>query len=240
MNRLTTFAGVVFLSTLAGCDRCTAVFSCEQSPRIAIIGQILHESAGTPIRGATIEMRWVSGVNLLTNVASTTTNDEGSFALEVLAESLGDVVVSIQVATPGEQSYQVLAVPTHATVRTGEATVLRPWVSAHPALPYVIELFHNGTEDVRVVNSNVEFRRTGGVRLLDHGIEVNSVSAMTNDIGWVFPFQDKTTDAAGDLIGDLIVHLSPSDSVVVPGIGFSALATFAPQLGLLRLGIGPN
>jgi hypothetical protein len=73
------------------------------------------------------------------------------------------------------------------------------------------------------------------------GVEVASATATTDGNGWVFPFRDLTSDAAGEMVGDLIIRLSPpADSAVISGVSFPALAVFGPQLGLVRLGVGPS
>jgi hypothetical protein len=235
--------GAALLATVAvigACDPCAGTLSCEQAPRVAIVGQILDQSTGAPVAGARIEMRPSSGPPFLSSVAGTTTGSQGTFEVELLTGSIGDAVVTIRVASPGKPPYDVLQVPTRATISTGEATVLRPWVSANPTLPYVVELYLAGTSDDRVANSQVVFRRTSGVRLFRDGVELTTTSAMTNDAGWVFPFFGLTSDNAGDVVGDLVVYFSATDSAVVPGLVFPAVPIFGPQLGLARIGVGPT
>jgi hypothetical protein len=240
MRRVQALAAITVLLTLVACNPCSTTFSCEQSPRVAVLGQILDESSGMPVAGARIGMQRASGVGLFGAPAVMTTADDGVFQLEMLAAEVGESVVTIDVASPGRPPYQVLGVKARASVQTGEATVLRPWVSANPVFPWVVELFRNGTSDTRIVNSAVEFRRTGGVRMLSGGVEVNRAAATTNDVGWVFPFLGLTADAAGDVVGDLIVRLAPLDSAVLIGLHFPAVPVFGPQLGLFRLGAGPS
>jgi hypothetical protein len=233
---------VVLAMTIAvsACDPCSATFSCEQSPRVAVVGQILDERSGSPVKGAMIELRRVSGVEFLSDDVTATTSRNGTFELEARTKSLGDALITIHIASPGKQPYDVLALTTRATVLTGDATVLRPWVAANPTLPYVIELYRNGTADERIINTEVEFRRSSGVRMFKDGAEISSTTTTTTDIGWAFSFYGITTDNAGDLVGDLIIRFSPSDSIVVAGVGFSSVPTFGPQLGVARIGVGPG
>ena len=236
MKQATNLALTFLVASITACDPCGTTLSCEQAPRVAVVGQILEEQSGAPVAGASIEMRRVSGVDFLQPVRATTTRDNGTFEIEMETVSLGDAVVSIRVASPGAAPYDVLAVPTRATVLTGEATILKPWSSGRPRLTYVIELFRDGTADDRLANAEVEFRRTGGVHMFIGGAEVASTIATANEVGWVFPFRDVTTDAAGDLVGDFTVRYPPQGApVVIRGLSFPALPLFAPQLSLVRL-----
>ena len=240
-SRTVVIATVCGAAALSGCEPCSTTFSCEQAPRVAVVGQIRDNVTGAPVSDARIAMHRASGVAFLGDSAVTITGSDGSFQVAMPTQSLGNAVVTISVASPGRTPYQVLAVPARATITTGEATILRPWVAANPTLPYVVELYRNGTSDDRIANSSVTFRRTGGVRMFLNGVEVNQTSTTTNEIGWAFPFFDVTADAAGDVIGDLVVRLSaPLDSAIIPSLSFPALPVFGPPLGLVRLGVGPG
>jgi hypothetical protein len=222
---------------VAACDPCSTTFSCEQSPRIAVAGQVLDERTGAPTAGAVVSLRVDSGVTPVGPAPRVTTGSSGTFLLEARTVSLGDAMLTITVASPGQATYDVVGIRTRATVLTGEALVFRPWSSARPKLQYVLELFIAGTGDHRLAHIDVTFRRTGGVRMFDSsGAEVTERTARTNEVGWVYPFTGIRTDAAADLIGDLIVRPSAGgDSVVFAGLRFPAMPFYSATTGLVRL-----
>ena len=222
---------------VSACDPCSLVPSCGQAPRISVVGQIVDDTTGVPVRNARVVMVVDSGVTALVPSAAAVTGGNGTFELELPMASLGHAYVTFSISSPGKPTYRIPGIHTSATVLTGDALVLRPWVSAFPALQYVIELYRDGTNDERVADARVDFRRTDGARMFANGVEIQSVTGVTNDVGWIFPFRGVTTDEASVVVGDLVVHHAPGDSAIIAGLRFPALATFSPGTGLVRLGI---
>ena len=236
--RLTVLAMALVVSS--GCDPCAGTVSCEGDPRVGVVGQIRDPFTGTPINGATITAQSAGGIAIVPSTVQTRSGDGGTFELVAGSSTEGGVLLDITVDSPGQVPYTVTGVAARATRLRGEGTTLGPWVAWTPNLPYVLELFFDGTADVRVMRREIVFRRTAGGRIFKAGVEQPIVVDTTNDIGWVLPFEGMTTDGAGraGVTGDLIVRLTATDSVVFAGLHFEGVATFAPQLGLVRLAVG--
>ena len=202
-------------------------------------GQIVEETTGRSVEGARLEMRSQIGVALSTETASAVTDDDGVFALELPASNVGDAIVTISVATPGRPSYVVPDVRARATVVTGEATVLPPWVDAHPAFPYVLVFFHDPLKEDPAPGATIEFTRTGGVNLFSADSPVLRVQGTTNEVGWLYLFSGITADRAGDVIGDLVIQVPPTGrSVVLKGVTFPAVVRFRQPTTIVVIGVG--
>jgi hypothetical protein len=181
------------------------------------------------------------GVELDPDVIASTTGSDGLFRLESRALESGDVTVTVSVTAPGYPTYEVPDIALHATVNTGEATVLAPWSAGRPSVAFVLELYRNGTADERVANTSVEFRRTSGVAMFLGGNPVATVVGTTDANGWVYLFHGVRGDRAGDIVGDLVIHLPPPiDSAFVRGVRIPALPLFRPVNSGARLGVGPG
>jgi hypothetical protein len=224
---------------VTSCDPCGTTLGCAQSPRLAVVGQIVDENTGVPAGGVQVEMRQQSGTALVGPTAITTTRSDGVFELELAATDLTYTHVSFTITAPGKAPYSVPDVRTRGTLKTGEATVLPPWVSAHPTFPYVLVFFKSVITEEPVPNTDIEFRRTGGVGLLQGDAEVTSAQGATDGAGWVYLFSGLNADRTGNLVGDLIVRL-PSGPVVIPAASFPAVARFRPQTTIVVLIVGPG
>jgi hypothetical protein len=226
---------------VAACDPCGLALGCAQSPRAAVVGQILDDFTGHPMSGVRVEMRRQSGIGLDPDAIASTTGSDGLFRLESRALDAGDVSVTMTVTAPGYPSYDVPNVALRASVKTGEATVLAPWSSGRPSVAFVFELYRNGTNDERVANAFVEFRRTSGVAMFLGNNPVVKVTGTTDANGWVYLFHDVRADRAGDIIGDLVIQLPPPvDSAFVRGVSIPALPVFRPVDSGARVGVGPD
>jgi len=227
------------LALLTGCDPCGLALGCAQSPRAALIGQMLDEVTGRPAGGVRVELRRQGGVALDPDVLTTTTGADGFFQFDTKAADGTEATVRMTIAAPGYPSYEVSDVRLRATVKTGEATILAPWSTGRPTLPYVVELYLNGTNDERVQNTLVEFRRTAGPIVLSGDTPVPVIQKTTSDAGWVYFFRELTADRAGDVVGDIIVHLpAPEPPFVIRGASFPAVPQFRPADLLARVGVG--
>src|SRR5688572_20742518 len=110
---------------VTACDPCAGTFSCEQAPRIAIVGQLLDDITGLPVPGARVEMQLDSGVAFLRPVVTATTGSDGGFTLEALTENIGSAIVTVSINSPGKTPYNIFGVRAQATVVSGDALVLR-------------------------------------------------------------------------------------------------------------------
>jgi hypothetical protein len=229
------------LFVIAACDPCGGTLSCGQAPRVAVTGLVLDEGTGTPVAGARIQLWREAGVQLVAEAGETSTTANGTFVVELPAAAVGQSVVRLVVASPGADAYEIRGLAVRATTVAGEATILKPLRSAHPLIPSIVVLFWNGTDDEPVDSAEVEFRRTGGARLFSQGIEVQRATGTTNEVGWLLLFDGLTTDAADQVVGDLVVRFgSPLDSTVFTNARFAAVAWFVASKGFVRVGVGPN
>ena len=203
------------------------------------MGQMLDEVTGRPAGGVRVDLRRQSGVALEPNAATFTTSADGMFHFDTKAADGTEAIVTVTIAAPGYPSYEVSDVRLRATVKTGEATILTPWSTGRPTLPYVVELFKNGTDDERVKNTLVEFRRTAGPLVMSGDSPVPVIQKMTSDAGWVYFFRELTADRAGDIVGDITVYLPPPNApFVIRGASFPAVPQFRPADLLARVGVG--
>jgi hypothetical protein len=227
----------------AACDPCAGVVSCERGAYLAVDGQIVDPVTGAGIEGVRIDVVRTAGLPLVMDSASTTTEDEGHWRLELAPTEAGAVVVDVVVSPPGYTPYRVRGLTLESRPHAGDANVLERWVR-EPYFAYAGELFHAGTEDDRVQGAAVEFRRTGGVELRGPGIGSGAYRTVT-DVGGRFALFPFTNDAIfpvtfGDVLGDLFVDLGPPVGIaVIRGIRLSATQVYHQPPAIYRLAIGP-
>lgn len=229
------------LSLMVGsCDPCAATVGCTGSPTVAVVGQIVDEITGAPVKNVRIEMRQQSGVTLQPPTATTTSQADGAFQLELPATDVGEAIVTLTVATPGKPPYEVPDVRLRASTAAGTATVLHPWVSAHPSFPYVLVLFHDPANEDGVANASVEFRRTGGPLMLSGGTPVSTVQGTTDGAGWVYLLNGITADRVGAVVGDLIIQVPPTGrTVILSQVTWPAVPRFRQPTTIVVVGVGP-
>jgi len=232
--------GCVAALATAGCDPCSTTVGCSGSPVVAVVGQIVEDGTGVAMRNVRIDLVRQSGVALQSPTASTTTQANGTFALELPAGDTGEALVTLTVSTRGQPPYSIPDVRLRATTATGSATVLPPWVSANPTIPYVLIVRPDPDKEAGLANALVEFRRTAGPLLLSNGIPVASVKGKTDAWGWVYLFREVKAEGGGAITGDLVVH-SPvtSDSVVITQVSLKVSPRFEQPTWIAVYGVGP-
>jgi hypothetical protein len=222
-------AAVTALSTIGivliggGCEPC-AFTACSRAPAIVVVGQLVDESTGRPVSGATIGMREASAPS--SSEVTTQTALDGAFQVSLPSASVGSATLVVAVAAPGKRPYVVPDLPARATTSAGDATVLPPWSAARPVFPHVVIVNVNGVGTEGIL---VEFQRTGGRQLLNGG-PVSAVQAHSVDQGYTFLLRGLTTDTSGAVIGDLTIHLpAPAQPLIIQGVSFTSQPQFNAQ-----------
>ena len=225
------------------CDPCSGTAQCVNGTYLAADGQIVDAGSGRGVDGVRIDVTRRGGILVDRDSVSTVTANDGHWRVQFDPASGGNLDVDVNVTAPTGASYRVRDLRLRTTERGGEGNLLDRWV-ANPFFANAAELFVRGTTDDRVVGASIEFRRTGGIDLLGPGVVNGVVHSSTDFAGRVnlfSPGEDGVfTSAVGDVVGDLTVKRSPSDSTVVTGLHIRSTYLYRDVTGILRLGVGPS
>lgn len=213
---------MMLATALAACDPCGFTVSCGRSPEMAVVGQIVDRTSGVPRGGSVITATYDSGVMINPPSLRTVSRSDGYFELSAPSAAVGTTWLTFTVATPGQREYVVSDVRVVALTTTGDATVLDPWVSERPDIPFAIRVEQQGTHDA-VGGATVTFQRTGGRRLLIDGVEVTTISRQTGAEGILFLFDSASSDTTGDIRGTVTITRDPGvPAVTFPGVTVAA------------------
>jgi hypothetical protein len=219
--RSVSLAAGLALGFLA-CDPCAGVIGCSNGKYLAASGQIVDAVTGVGIDGVRIDIVRTGGVEVANDSVSTVTAGGGFWRAELSPAGPGTVLADIEVSPPNREAYRLHGVALDTRERRGDANLNERWV---PFLyfDFVAEFFLNGTTDTRPEGVPVEFRRTGGIPLGGPGQVDGVYRAPTNGAGRIHLYPT-TGDSAvyaledGTLTGDLVVHVTPTDSTVIGGV----------------------
>lgn len=243
--RALLLSGCVLLSLVA-CDPCSGVIGCSNGRYLAAAGQIVDPVTGVGIDGVRIDVIRTSGIETERDSVSAVTGNGGFWRAELSPVASGTVITDIEVSAPGYEPYRLKDVALETREHGGDANLNERWI---PFLyfDFVAEFFLDGTADVRPEGALVEFRRTSGVPLTGPGQVAGVYRAPTNSAGRIHIYPT-TGDSAvfatedGNLIGDLVVHLSSTDSTVISGVVLWPSHTFRdPRTSaiIIRAAVGP-
>jgi len=214
----------------AACDPCAGVIGCSNGKYLAASGQIVDAVSGAGVDGVRIDIVRTGGVELAADSVSATSTGGGFWRAELSPAASGTLVADVKVSPPGQAPYRLHDVHLETREHRGDANLNERWV---PFLyfDYVAEFWLNGTTDTRPEGIPVEFRRTGGVSIRGPGQAAGVYRAPTNVAGRIHLYPT-TGDSAvfatedGILTGDLVVHVSATDSTVIRGVEIRPLHTF--------------
>lgn len=204
---LTSFVLLAAASIMVACDPCASVTGCMGNARLTIAGRLLIEETGKPAAGARIDFVRTSGVALASDSVRDVTDADGNFVVRVDAAGpgtvLGEIVLRSAIGASPAFAYRVLELAFQASGEAGEANVLPAW-STRPIFPDIAQIVGaNATPDA-LTGIAVEFRRTGGVRL----IEGDVFRTITRSGGEFELFDRRVTPIdAGEIVGDLYIDL---------------------------------
>jgi hypothetical protein len=236
----------LLLVPLASCDPCSGIIGCSNGRYLAAAGQIVDAVTGVGIDGARIDLVRVGGIETEQDSVSAVTANGGFWRAELSPHGAGTVVADINVATPGHDPYRLRNVELQTREHAGDANLNERWI---PFLyfDFVAEFFIEGTADVRPEGVLVDFRRRSGLPLTGPGQVAGVYTAPTNSAGRIHLYPT-TGDSAvfgladGTLTGDLIVHLTPTDSTVIAGVLIWPSHTFRDRreaAPIIRAAVGP-
>jgi hypothetical protein len=208
-------------------------------PHVGVSGRLLDDASGRPVEGASVDLVWTGGVQLKRDSVRTTTDANGLFEFDVVANEIGDALVDFVVRPPSKPGYRVFGVTIAATVRGGEARVLAPWSNV-PHLPDFGEAYRRGGARENIPNVDVEFRPTGGVAVAGLIGGVYRTRTNANGLFPLFGDQLKPLDV-GDVIGDLTILLpDPPGPTVHRDYRVKATPEYRYAPRIHRVGAGPN
>jgi hypothetical protein len=228
------------------CDPCSGIIGCANGHYLAASGQIVDAVTGSGIDGVRIDIIRTSGLTVAVDSVSTTTSNGGFWHAELSPSESGTILADVKVSPPGRTPYRLHGVKLDTHEHGGDANLNERWV---PFLyfDFVGEFFYNGTADTRAEGAVVEFRRTSGVGLTGPGQVDGVYRAPANAAGRVH-FFPTTGDSAvyavedGTLTGDIVIHVSATDSTVISGAGLWPGHTFRDRRDfppVIRAPVGP-
>lgn len=218
------------LALTAACDPCAGVGTCA-GPEVRYTGTIL-DPFDRPAEGVLVEFVGTGGVALQEERLSATTDSAGRFVLEGRARDDGQVIGSLLLHPPSQIAPPRVVEVTMATSRAaGELRWLGEWQVPYPYIALRGDLYHRSTGLPPAKGIEVEFKRTGGIR-----IEPDSFVVRSDSLGH-FYLRPQTL-VAGEVMGDLTIRLLPPFKPYhIPGVRLTTFAT--PQHdAVMRIGIG--
>jgi hypothetical protein len=171
-------------------------------PRLSYVGELFLRATGQPAVGFEVEFRKLAGPPLEEETFVVTTDANGRFAIITSVEGHGPVYAELRVRPPPPMLPFVLAESQRFTtsVMHSEIRFLGRW-GIGSRMAYVGELFTR-TRLAGVEGLEVEFRRTGGVDLLE---EVVTARVGADGRFLLLPIPAE----AGEVEGELTVILPP-------------------------------
>ncbi|CAN5350380.1 hypothetical protein BH09GEM1_BH09GEM1_04620 [soil metagenome] len=224
------------LALVTGCDPCSGVLGCSATQFAAINGQMVTSVEGNGVAGVRIAVIRPATAETLTTVSSS----EGYWRAALASVPDEGVDVKVVVTVADGSSYAVNGVHLVAQQRRGESTVLPPWVT-QPYFPDVGELFPADRPDLRVGGAKVEFRRTGGIAIYGPGV-TNDIVSSTSDASGRIPLlavgrPTVFSPSVGDVIGDLLIRVSATDSALVPSVHARSTQVYAAESAVQRIAV---
>lgn len=224
-----------------GCsDPCSLVVGCEEPRHVAVEGRVLTAGAD-PVAGVSVHLLAIYPDHVDSSEA--VTDSRGLFSLSVLAPGSTAPLTSVRVTPPGRPGYVIPVANCQPVSVRGDGCILE---AVKPEPRFRGFLFHYRSDNSPAEGVRVTFRRTGGARLYQDPVrnsltEVDSVTTVTNDIGFAFLFPlDVWTGSLEPVIGDLIVDLpaAAGGRTVQQGFAVSPVPYFFVE-GLEMQLVGP-
>lgn len=236
----------LLLCLTSACDPCSGVIGCANGRYLSAAGQIVDPVTGDGLDGVRIDVVRTGGIEVDVDSIAVTTAGGGFWRAELSARAPGTVVADMRVSAPGWAPYRLKSVSLATHEHRGDANLNQRWI---PFLyfDYVGEFYLSGTADTRPEGIMVEFRRTSGAVLTGPGQDRGTYRAPTNIAGRIHLYPttgDSAVFALDDapLTGDLIVHLSATDSTFWPGVQLTPKNTFRDRRDfppVIRIAVGP-
>jgi hypothetical protein len=230
---------------LGACDPCAGIVGCSNGKYLAAAGQMVDAGSGGGIDGVRIDIVRTGGIELGADSVSTITSGGGFWRIELSPSLPGTLLADVKVSPPGYAPYRLRNVPLTTREHGGDANLNERWI---PFLyfDYIGEFFINGTVDTRPEGVPVEFRRTSGGELTGPGQSAGVYRAPTNVAGRIHLFPttgDSAVFALDDapVTGDLVVHLSATDSTYWQGVQIAPQHTFRDRRNfppVIRIAVG--
>ena len=226
--------GLAAVLVVNGCEPCALTFACRQSPVAAITGQLVNKETGVPVANALVQARYDRGVSVSADAVETRTSSDGYFELDTQAVTAGTTWFELRIVSPGERPYVVRDVQVQASLTAGGATVLAPWVSSRPEIPYALFVAQQESGEA-VAGATVTFERLAGPGLVVSDTLAQSVQSETGEGGVLFLFSAASADTAGDIIGRVIVGRVGLPQDTITGVVVRAVPQFRTPHKLIQI-----
>jgi|GEM_PF-3962115 len=190
---------------------------------------------GRPAAGVEVEFRRTGGAPLFSDTVRSRTDAHGNFTFPLALFNPyqgGEVTGEIVVRPPPPYRQTVVRSVRLSAFEGDEMRPLGSWrVEAPRYLSYLFELYSRGN-NAALAGADVEFRRTGGVRVDTDTIRVR---ASAEGKFWLTPAPLES----GELVGDLLVRMASGDTASIRGIRL-ATTEQPDEVREERRGIGPS
>jgi hypothetical protein len=187
-------------------DRTTIVGS-----NLDYVGELRDRTTRLPIAGATVEFRRVSGPRLATETFTTQSNAEGRFALapQPVDEQAGTVVADLTVSGGGLARPFVIRGVRLAVYDDDQLRFLGVLGVGFQAVAAGEVVFRG--DRTPLAGADVRFVRTGGLAASPESLLTRSASDGRFGVSL-------NTDAAGEVVGNLVVTRAGAAPVTFPGV----------------------
>jgi hypothetical protein len=167
---------------LAACDECAGTPSCHNHPEVSATGQFIERRTGSPVANVRVAFVRRSGIDLISDTATASSDADGHFTLRVGSIYNGVVQGDLLVTPPAPyQPYTVSGVQLETSRVRGDGEVLGRLV----VNPYVLLVGHVRDRKTLtpLVGASVTMRRTGG------GVLEAAERTFTTDHGGQFSWE---------------------------------------------------
>lgn len=225
---------------LAACNPCDGVVGCSQDARVSVGGQIVDRAAyGAPVAGVRVTVDRVGGAELGAESASSSTDAQGWWHVELPARAAAGegVSVDVTVAPPAPlKPYRVSGLTLRTSTRLGDGQVFGRWVTK-PYITYIGEIRDRAT-GAPVSGATVTFVRRGGIDVA--ATPLTQVTQPTTGIGY-FTLDLVPSDFA-PLVADFVVERPGYATTTIHSVSIMPGYEWGPPLATaasaFRIGLG--
>jgi hypothetical protein len=237
--------GFLLLVAVMGCDPCSGVINCIDSPVLRVGGRVLDTGTGLPAAGVAVTL--VTRSDGFADSVATTTGADGTFLASLAVPTAGLYGYDLVVMPPGLPGYRAPGKSCAVGAIRGSGCDTGP-IGTKPYFPYLLGIIYRGPDSVPARAFDITFRQTAGSPLYGDSIFNGVFRRGTDNSGhtqllglYVFA---TTLDS---LVGDIIVFFRDSsslgkrqDSSVIRSVRLTPTNHFREGPLLLELRAGPS
>ncbi|HEY4129269.1 MAG TPA: hypothetical protein VGM50_01530 [Gemmatimonadaceae bacterium] len=238
-------SAVVVVALLAtGCDPCAGTASCGSTsgPRLVLDGQVVRAVDGRGVDGISIDFKRLEP-NADPNPIHVTTSDGGFFHIDAPASNANGTVLDVTVNTPAlKHPYVIRQLHAAPITSNGNAIILDRWV-VDPYFPTYFDFFL-ATTGAPLLSTTIAFHRTSGPTLTGDYVDSSNpdiVHTLTDPVvgrAQFFQYGAFVTDT-GDVVGDIFVNVSPTQTGVIRGVRLTPTYLYRAQPIVVPFNVTP-